>query len=186
MTLPPPSAKGFIVNKQQKLVRNLIKTKASVNISLGGEDTNSKSFINVDIQKGPLVDVVWDLEDIPWPFPSNCADLLVASHIVEHINPMKMGFIKFMDECWRVLKPGGQMMVATPYAGSLGYWQDPTHVNGCVEVTWYYFDPLQKIGNLDLYHIYKPKPWKVESVAWHEDSNMEVVMIKRKEDKSYD
>jgi SAM-dependent methyltransferase len=170
---------------QEEKVKKLIEIKSQVNIDLGGGSTSSAGFINVDIEDNPDVDVVHDLEEYPWPFPSNCADLLVASHIVEHINPHKNGFIKWMNEAWRILKPGGKMMVATPYAGSMGYWQDPTHVNGCNEVTWYYFDPMQKIDTQDLYHLYEPAPWKVENIGWSEDSNMEVLLVKMRDDKSY-
>jgi len=170
---------------QEEKVKNLIKTKSFVNIDLGGGSSGNKQFISVDITPGPNVDVVHDLESYPWPFPSECANLLVASHIVEHINPHKLGFVKWMDEAWRLLKVGGQMMIATPYAGSLGYWQDPTHVNGCNEVTWYYFDPLQKIDGKDLYHFYEPAPWKIENLGWAADSNLEVLLIKMKDDKSY-
>ena len=171
---------------KNKIVRDLLKTRSHINIQLGGGGNSHKRFINVDIRDGSNVDVVHDLETYPWPFPDNCAGFLVASHIVEHINPAKGGFIKWMDEAWRILKIGGQMMVATPYAGSLGYWQDPTHVNGCNEVTWYYFDPIQKLDRVSLYRIYKPKPWKVVNIAWAQDANLEVLLEKRKMDKSYE
>src|SRR3989304_5425818 len=170
---------------QKDKVKKLLLTKKFVNIDLGGGATSNKNFINVDIEPGLGVDVVHDLETYPWPFPSGCANLLVASHIVEHINPVKGGFIKWMDEAWRVLKPGGQLMISTPYGGSMGYWQDPSHVNGCNEVTWYYFDPLQRIDTQDLYHLYEPAPWKVENVGWVADSNLEVLLVKRLDDKSY-
>jgi SAM-dependent methyltransferase len=170
----------------QDKVKKLIETKSYVNIDLGGgSGSTNKNFINVDKIDGPNVDIVHDLEDIPWPFPSGCANLLIASHIVEHINPHNNGFIKWMDEAWRVLKPGGQIMISTPYAGSMGYWQDPGHINGCNEVTWYYFDPLQKIDKSDLYHFYEPAPWKVENLGWNADSNLEVLLSKMLDDKSY-
>ena len=166
--------------KINKKIEHLLKSKSSVNISLGGASIESKNYINVDIKPGLDIDVVHDLETYPWPFPDNCADLLVASHIVEHIDPHKFGFIKWMDEAWRILKPKGQMMISTPYAGSLGYWQDPTHVNGCNEVTWYYFDPDQQIDGKELYHFYTPKPWKVVNIAWHQEGNLEVLLEKRR------
>src|SRR3990167_3541145 len=112
---------------QKQRVKSLLKLKTHININLGAADSPMTGFINVDIQDLPGVDVVWDLEKFPWPFPDNCADLLIASQLVEHINPHGGIFIKFMDEAWRILKPKGQFMIATPYAGSIGYWQDPTH-----------------------------------------------------------
>ena len=76
-------------------------------------------------------------------------------------------------------------MIAVPYAGSQGYFQDPTHCNPCNEVTWAYFDPLDRSG---LWGIYKPKPWKIiaDSLSWNVNGNMEVVLEKRLIDKSYE
>ena len=94
-------------------------------------------------------------------------------------------FLAFMDECWRILKPDGQFMIAVPYAGSTGYFQDPTHVNPINEVTWAYFDPLEPNTDGQLYRIYEPKPWKIGPSAWNQFGNIETLLIKRREDNSY-
>jgi SAM-dependent methyltransferase len=114
------------------------------------------------------------------PLKSDSVTLLMAGHLVEHINPANKGFIKFMNECWRVLKVGGQLMISTPYAGSTGYWADPTHVNGCNAQTWYYFDPTSPTG---LYTAYNPKPWKTERCFFQSDGVMEVLLIKLSDSK---
>jgi len=160
-------------------VKELLKSKSHVNIQLGGGDDPQGGFINIDINKGSTVDIVHDLEKYPWPLPNECADLILASHIIEHINPAKLGFIKFMDEIWRITKPRGQLMVATPYGGSFVYYQDPTHVNPCNEATWSYFDPLDHLSKGELYKNYKPKPWKVITIAFKLEGNMEVLLEKR-------
>jgi SAM-dependent methyltransferase len=83
--------------------------------------------------------------------------------------------LDFMNEVWRVMKPGGTFAIAVPYAGSRGFWQDPTHINGCNEVTWQYFDP-----DYPLYTIYKPKPWKIRKgfPVYQVQGNMEVILEK--------
>lgn len=91
-------------------------------------------------------------------------------------------FMTFMDEVWRVLKTGGQFAFAVPYAGSPGYWQDPTHINPITETTLAYFDPLDRSG---LWHIYKPMPWKIKESHYDLNGNLEVILIKRIVDKSY-
>jgi SAM-dependent methyltransferase len=163
-------------------IKSLLRKKANVNIQLGGGRNCPRGFINIDLLDIPQVDIVHDLEVFPWPLPDNCADLLVASHLVEHINPHKGVFIKFMDEAWRITKPGGQFMISTPFAGSYGYFQDPTHVNPCNDATFWYFDPM--IKNPDLYSIYKPKPWKIVKEAWDMQGNLEVLLEKRREVKN--
>lgn len=72
------------------------------------------------------IDVAHDLDVTPWPFADNSYDEVVAVHLVEHLRAL----VPFMDECWRVLRPGGHLYIVTPEAGS--DWDlthaDPTHV----------------------------------------------------------
>lgn len=148
-----------------------------------GSDKQGPDWVGIDIQDLPGVDIVHDIETYPWPLPDACASTVMCSHIVEHINPAKFGFINFMNEIWRVLKTEGKLLIATPYAGSPGFWQDPTHINGCSQTTFYYFDPLHESG---FYKYYKPNPWKIVTSYWSPVGNLEVVLEKRRKDKSYD
>ena len=154
-----------------------------VSLDLGCGRWKNKNFVGIDIMAGEGVDIVHDLEKTPWPLPDECADLISASHLVEHINPANFGFIKFMNEAWRVLKPGATIMIAHPYAGSPGYWQDPTHINGCNEATWTYFDPMYREGYL--YAIYEPAPWKILDCTYKPEGNLEIALEKRQDDRSY-
>lgn len=164
-------------------ISKLLKDKnRGVKIDIGCGANKQEDFIGIDIRPLPGVDIVHDLETFPFPLPSECASLAVSSHVVEHINPHKGIFIDFMNEVWRLLKPRGKFLIATPYAGSTGFFQDPTHVNPCNENTWRYFDPLD---DSQLWTIYKPKPWKIITNMWQSNGNMEIVLEKRKEDPSY-
>lgn len=110
--------------------------------------------------------------------------LITQKEIDETIGEIEPGplFMRFLDEVWRVLKPGGQFMASMPYATSAGFYQDPTHVNHISEATFAYFDPIAAGG---LYYIYKPKPWEIESCSYAVNGNMEVLLRKRKIDPSY-
>jgi predicted SAM-dependent methyltransferase len=46
------------------------------------------------------------------PFPDECADYILAEHLIEHI-PFADGF-RFLFSCWRVLKPGGVLRLSFP------------------------------------------------------------------------
>ena len=94
-------------------------------------------------------------------------------------------FFGLMNEVWRILQPDGEFAVVVPYATSHGMHQDPTHINFINETTWAYFDPLEPRYDGWLYKIYKPKPWAIKSSAFSGNGNLEVVLIKRKEDRSY-
>lgn len=201
-----------------KTVAKIIEENNSIKVDLGCGAAKQHGWVGIDYRAEAGVDIVHDLTLFPWPLPDNCASAVMASHLLEHMNPMSgdarikplielliakklvtkeeiqtvIGeiepgplFMRFMDEVWRILKPGGVFIAAFPYAGSAGFWQDPTHINGINEVTWAYFDPLEPNTQGALYRIYKPKPWKINVSSWHVNGNMEVALEKRLEDPSY-
>ena len=151
-----------------------LQAKARLDIGCGGNKQDG--FIGIDKRALPGVDIVHDLEVFPWPIPLNSCSIAIASHVVEHIKPWLM--LDFMNEVWRILEPGGQFCISVPYAGSHGFWQDPTHCNGCNEATWQYFDPTYP-----LYGIYKPKPWRIKKgfPVYQVQGNMEVIFTKLEE-----
>jgi len=80
-----------------------------------------------------------DLNREPIPYDSESFDLVVASHVLEHLREP----LAFVAECVRVAKPGGFIYVATPserslfapgmffgyeYFASLSFFDDPTHL----------------------------------------------------------
>lgn len=189
--------------------------KFGARIDLGSGPNKTPGFIGVDIRAVPGVDVVCDLERFPWPIPDECAQTVVTNHVLEHIVPHKVDarvvglinllkdkkilsekeikehigdydfestFMRFMDEVWRIMKPGGEFVIRVPYAGTVGYYQDPTHVNPLTEATFYYFDPFH---TTQLYKIYRPKPWEIVHCFWDTQAIMEVLLRKRRADKSF-
>ncbi|MFA7301834.1 MAG: class I SAM-dependent methyltransferase [Candidatus Shapirobacteria bacterium] len=163
-----------------KNTRDLLKKRKLNLVDIGcGGAKQGKNWFGIDYRKMPGVDLVQDLEKFPWAIPSESFDTAVASHVVEHINPSHGIFISFMNEAWRILKPGGEFIIAAPYATSIGMFRDPTHVNFINEETWSYFDPQDNFYNGGLYNVYNPLPWKVKVNTWHSTGNIEVVLVKR-------
>ena len=172
-----------------KHLKKLAKYKQGIRLDAGCGLEKQEGFFGIDLLPPPQskADLVWDLEDIPYPLPDNIAEIILASHIVEHINPHKGKFIDVMNEWWRIMKPDGKLMIATPYAGSFGYFQDPTHCNPCNEATWNYFDP-ETNPQTDpdrLWGFYKPKPWKIVQNVWKSYGNIEILLEKREDKKEY-
>lgn len=58
---------------------------------------------------------VGDLRDIA--FPAASFDAVTARHVVEHVADP----IAFVAECWRLLRPGGRLVLVTPNIDSLGH-----------------------------------------------------------------
>jgi len=134
--------------KVSKKILSLIKKKSGYAIDVGcgsNKQTSGGNWIGMDRRKTPVVDIVHDAEVFPWPFPAKSCNKILMSHLIEHIKPWLM--IDLMDECWRVLKLGGQLLIAVPYATSFGYYQDPTHclINGSEIFTESGFKKIQDI-----------------------------------------
>lgn len=154
-------------------------------LDIGAGDDPQPRCVTMDRRALPGIDVVHDIEDFPWPFPDETFDKIIASHIIEHIDPKKS--IDLMNESWRIMRVGGEMLISMPYPGSMGHWQDPTHIRPWNEATPSYFDPEDPRGFIQdskykhLYEIYRPKPWKIQYRAWRNDGSIELVMEKRAE-----
>lgn len=161
--------------------------KQGIRLDIGCGASKNPGFVGIDMLPLKGVDIVHDLEEFPWPLPDESVLTATASHVLEHINPHKGVFIRFMDEVWRVLKPNGQFAFVVPHASSHGYAQDPTHVNMINETTMHYFDPDPEGANIGqaLYGFYRPKPWKIERQYYSPEGNLEVLLTKRPLDKSY-
>lgn len=84
-----------------------------------------RGIVNVDLKPWAGVDIVHDLEETPWPIPDGAAMHCNATHVAEHIR----NFSGFMDECHRILSPGGSLFMEVPNARNADMaFADPTHV----------------------------------------------------------
>lgn len=130
---------GMTIDKPKRR-RGKVK---ELKLDLGCGANKRDGFHGVDLVKLKGVDTQCDLFRMPWPWRSGSVDELHCSHFIEHVPDL----IGFMDECWRVLKPGGQMTVIAPYYTSIRCWQDPTHRNAISEATFLYFNQGWLKGN---------------------------------------
>jgi len=92
----------------------------------------------------PEIDVVWDLNDLPWPWDDNSFDLIVACAVLEHL---RITLIESVGECWRILAPGGRLHVKMPYWQHENSYADPTHYWRYSLQTLELFDPDTKYGH---------------------------------------
>lgn len=58
------------------------------------------------------------------PFPDDSIESIISHHMMEHLGD---GFVPLMDECHRVLKPGGILRIITPLFPSASAVADPDH-----------------------------------------------------------
>jgi len=114
-----------------------------------------------------------DLRNIPWPWQDETFDELLAQDIVEHFPDT----IAFMNECHRILSPGGTVFIRTPSYDAAFAWTDPTHVKVTTIDTWDFFDPETDFGKQNIY--LTPHKWKIISKVKTENHNLEIELRKR-------
>lgn len=158
---------------KQKL-RHLKNEYGQLWLDAGCGFNRQPNCIGMDNREEAEPDVLHDLEDLPYPFPDDVFDRIIMSHVMEHLNPKLTN--RIMNEMWRIMKVGGALMLAMPYAGSFGHYQDPTHIKPWNEATATYYDPTKP-----LYQIYRPKPWHIEVNVWRMPGNIEIVLRKMSE-----
>lgn len=140
-------------------------------LDLGCGTKKQDGYVGMDKLKIEGVDIIHDIENIPWPIENNVCTHINASHVLEHISPTKI--IDVMNEIWRVMKQGCELDARTPYGDY--YKFDPTHQIEFMAPTWLYFCP----SDTQFYNIYKPKPWKMMKVE-ADENNMELHVIMKK------
>lgn len=126
-------------------------------LNLGAGNRIIGDAVNHDLIKHrPEIAVAHDLNILPWPWPDNSFDQIVARAVLEHL---RINLVQSLDECWRILRPGGQIFLKLPYWQSDISHQDPTH---------YWFFSLRSLDQFDPdtprgrdYDFYTPRKWKL-------------------------
>lgn len=80
-----------------------------IKLHLGCGKIHLPNYFNVDIQKGPGVDVVADLRLLPWS--DGTVDVVYSCSAIEHFG--RREWIAVLAEWARVLKPGGLLRIST-------------------------------------------------------------------------
>ena len=159
----------------QDTLPKLIEEKGGIRLDVGCGRAKQSGWVGMDKRPIKEADIIHNLEVIPWPLPSDCAIQVLCSHVLEHIDPRN--FLDVMNEIHRVTKHDGQVLISTPYAGSYGAYQDPTHTRpGYNEASFHYLDPRPVNGSNTLYRIYEPEPYFIERCHFDTGGNIEVVM----------
>jgi len=110
-------------------------------IDIGCGTKKLDGAFGLDRRKERGVDVICDFEHAV-PLKTNAVDVVYMSHIMEHIKDL----IPFMEEVYRVCRPGAEVRVIVPYYTSRGAFRDPTHVRFIAEDTFQYFEPPTNYG----------------------------------------
>lgn len=79
--------------------------------------------VGIDRLSTTDADVIHDLDTIPYPFEDDAFDVVLARHVLEHLeSPLDV-----LAELHRITRPAGTVVVITPHFSSATSWADPTH-----------------------------------------------------------
>lgn len=118
----------FNIKKESKILDNGCGRgdfiKAFYNYGLKCYGTDISDFSNEKIKNIPISKV--DLENEKLPFEDNFFDVVFSKSVIEHMRTPD----NFIKECYRVLKPGGRIILMTPDWKTTMYifYDDFTHV----------------------------------------------------------
>ena len=87
------------------------------------------NLTTLDCNEDHKPDVVWDLMELPLPFPDQEFDEIHAYEVLEHLGQQgdyKLFFAQF-SEFWRLLKPNGYFFATCPSRNSVWAYGDPSH-----------------------------------------------------------
>ena len=106
-------------------------------VILGCGNQKKEGFIGLD--KGDYgQEIVKDICN-GLPFCENSCEELIADQLLEHIQ-LNEDFIFVMNECLRVLRPGGIFYISVPHYASPSAHKDPTHCRYFEEHTFSYLE----------------------------------------------
>jgi len=135
-------------------------------LNLGAGNRIMPDAVNHDLRKHrPEIDVAHDLNVLPWPWKDESFDLIVARTVLEHL---RITLIESVNECWRILRPGGELYLKLPYWDHDNSYLDPTHYWRFSMHTCDIFDPESKYGQK--YDFYTDRKWRIVEPAQLNDA----------------
>ena len=92
------------------------------------DDRDWDELVTCDINGDHPVDVVCDLDVVPWPFRDATFDEVHAYEVLEHLGGQGdwRAFFDQFYEVWRILRRGGLLFATVPTGSWI--WGDPSHI----------------------------------------------------------
>ena len=113
------------LNKLYKFYKdefNLSNYSGATKLCLGCGNKPLSGFINVDLYNKTFADEIVDLNE-KLPYADESIEVVYSDNVFEHIE----NILQLMQECNRILKKGGFLIIRVPYFRSRYAYIDPTH-----------------------------------------------------------
>ena len=143
--LPGDLRRGRAYLRRQEIIRRYLQTHAVRKLQIGAGPNGLDGWLNADFTPRRPSDIFMDATR-PFPLPASSFDFVFSEHMIEHV-PFSLGR-QMVAECYRVLKPGGRIRIATPNLEQIAglittipsaeqrryvSWAIATHVPGALE-----------------------------------------------------
>ena|SRR5579871_6192771 len=100
-----------------------------------GKRKTEPGAVGIDVSPRSAADIIWDLDQFPWPLPNDAFDRIHMSHIIEHVRDVT----RTMTEIYRVGRNGADVFVVTPHFSSHNSYTDPSHLGHLSARSFQYF-----------------------------------------------
>lgn len=94
-------------------------------LDVGCGRTKLPGAIGIDIRATAAPDIRHDLDQLPWPVPSDSFDLVVMRHALEHMRDV----VATVEELYRVARPGGTIAIEVPHFSWCEAFTHPGHIH---------------------------------------------------------
>ena len=101
-------------------------------LNLGAGRKRRADAFNVDMVAITCPQLVWNLNRMPWPLPSDHFREVLAYDVLEHLDNL----VGVMEEIHRVCAPGAVVKITLPHFSCANAFTDPTH---CHYFSWFSF-----------------------------------------------
>jgi len=119
-----------------------------------------------------------DLTVFPWPFRDKAYEGIVAIDVFEHLRGVDIP--QWLDECWRILRPGGFLMMRLPAWDNPLSYRDPTHYRVFHEESFYYWDPDHNLWrDFGRYYFQESGKWWQVKQVFREAGDLRYDLAKR-------
>ncbi len=105
-------------------------------LEIGCGDNKRVGFTGMDIVPLKGIDIVHDMNDVPWPLNDNLFEEIVMDDVLEH----SKNFLGVLKEIYRVGNDGCIIKISVPHFSSDNMYTDPTHTTFFSSRSFNYFD----------------------------------------------
>jgi SAM-dependent methyltransferase len=118
-----PQGPGTLGSEAEVLTATPVSIRQLPVLDVGCGLNKHPGAIGLDRNPHARADVIADLDHVPFPFRDGSFREVRATHVIEHVADV----IRTIEEFYRLLAPGGLLIIVTPHYTDFSSFCDPTH-----------------------------------------------------------